>query len=96
MPVYAIAQLKIHDRERYNRYQAGFLATMDGFDMQVLAGDEEAKVIEGKWDADKIILLSFLDEETFNRWLNSDAYQAIISDRTGSSDGPVLLVKGIS
>lgn len=96
MTVYATAQLKIHNRERYDRYQAGFLATMEGIDMQVLAADEAVDVVEGDWSGDRFVLLSFKDEVNFRRWLNSDAYQAIIKDRTSSADGPVLLVHGLT
>ncbi|WP_417461941.1 DUF1330 domain-containing protein [Kordiimonas sp.] len=96
MTVYAIAQLKIHNPERYSKYFAGFMATLEGIDCTPLANDENPAVLEGEWHADKVLLLAFKDAENFQKWASSDAYQAIVQDRRASSDGTVLLVQGLS
>jgi uncharacterized protein (DUF1330 family) len=59
MTVYVVAQLKFIDRMAYDRYQAAFPAVFSGFEEQVLAADESPRVLEGKWPADKMVLLSF-------------------------------------
>lgn len=92
--VYVVAQLTVHDRERYNRYAAGFLAVLQQYGGRLLANDEAPEVVEGTWDRDKVVLLSFADRAAFEAWASSDAYKAIAGDRIAASDGPVLLVKG--
>lgn len=94
MSVYAIAQLKITDRAVYDRYQAKFMGVMKRFHGRVLAADEKPKVIEGQWERDKVVLLSFPDEEAFREWAESPEYQEIAKDRKAGSEAVVLLVKG--
>ena len=96
MSVYAIAQLKITDRATYDRYVGKFMDVMKLFQGRVLAADEEPQVIEGEWDWDKVVLLSFPHEKAFRDWAESPEYQEISRDRKAGSEAVVLLVKGIS
>lgn len=93
--VYAIAQLSITDREAYNRYQAKFMGVMKRYQGRVLAADEKPLVIEGEWDKEKVVLLSFPDEAAFRGWAESPEYLEIAKDRKAGSEAVVLLVKGI-
>jgi uncharacterized protein (DUF1330 family) len=96
MPVYAIAQITIHDRAAYQRYQARFLDVFGRFKGRLLAADESPQVVEGAWDREKLILMSFPDEAEFRAWATSPEYQEIAKDRHAGSDGVVLLVRGIA
>ena len=96
MPVYAIAQISIRNREVYDRYQARFMEVFRRFKGRLLAADEKPQVVEGQWDRQKVILMSFPDESAFREWALSPDYQAIAKDRKAGSDGVVLLVEGIS
>lgn len=93
--VYVIAQLSIHDRERYDRYTAGFMDVLRQFQGRLLVSDEAPRVVEGTWRGDKVVVLSFADEASYEAWASSDAYRAIAADRIAASEGPVLLVRGI-
>ena len=93
--VYAIAQLRITDRATYNRYQSKFMGVMAKFKGRVLAADEKPQVVEGVWDREKLVLLSFPDETAFREWAESPEYLEIARDRKAGSDAVVLLVKGI-
>jgi uncharacterized protein (DUF1330 family) len=95
MTVDAIAQLTISDRATYDRYQAKFMGVMKQFLGRVLAADENPLVVEGEWDRDKVVLLSFPDETAFREWAESPEYQEIAKDRKAGSETVVLLVKGI-
>ena len=95
MSVYAIAQLKITDRAAYDRYQAKFMGVMKRYQGRVLAADESPQVIEGEWERDKVVLLSFPDEAAFREWADSREYQEISKDRKAGSKSIVLLVKGM-
>jgi uncharacterized protein (DUF1330 family) len=96
MSVYAIAQISITNREAYDRYQARFMEVFRRFKGRLLAADEKPQVVEGQWDRQKLILMSFPDERAFREWALSPDYQAIAKDRKAGSDGVVLLVEGIS
>jgi uncharacterized protein (DUF1330 family) len=96
MTVYAIAQLTITDRAAYNRYQSRFMSVMNRYKGRVLAADEHPQVVEGQWDREKLVLLSFPDEAAFREWADSPDYQEIAKYRKAGSTAVVLLVKGIA
>jgi uncharacterized protein (DUF1330 family) len=93
--VYAIAQLKITDRAAYDSYQAKFMGVMKKFQGRVLAADEKPFLVEGQWDREKVVLLSFPDEKAFREWAESPEYQEIAKERRAGSQAVILLVKGI-
>jgi uncharacterized protein (DUF1330 family) len=68
MTVYVIVQLKMTDRAAYDRYQARFFEVVRRFSGRLLSADEHPLVIEGKWDCDKLVLMSFPDETAFRAW----------------------------
>lgn len=95
MAVYAVAQLRFTDREAYDRYQARFMGIFTRFSGQILAADEHPDVIEGEWERDKIVILSFRDKAAFLAWSNSPEYRDISRDRLAGSEALFLLVRGI-
>ena len=96
MTVYVIAQLRFSDRSAYDRYQARFMDVFRKFDGRLLAADEHPQVTEGRWDRDKLVLLSFPDEPACRRFLDSPEYREIAKDRIAGADTVSLLVRGIS
>jgi uncharacterized protein (DUF1330 family) len=94
--VYAIAQLRFTDRAAYDRYQIGFMAVFRRYQGTLLAADESPQLIEGQWDRDKVVLMSFPDEAAFRLWSESPDYQEISKDRRAGADTVVLLAKGLA
>jgi uncharacterized protein (DUF1330 family) len=66
MTVYVIVQLKMTDRAAYDRYQARFLDVFKKFSGRLLSADEKPVVLEGAWDRDRLVLMSFPDEAAFD------------------------------
>lgn len=95
MTVYAIAQLTFTDRAAYDRYQAGFLDVFRQHPGTLLAADESPRVVEGQWDREKVVLMSFPDADAFHAWAQSPEYQEISQDRKAGADTVVLLVQGL-
>jgi uncharacterized protein (DUF1330 family) len=93
--VYAIAQLRFTDRAAYDRYQARFMEVFRRHPGTLLAADESPQVVEGRWDREKLVLMSFPDEAAFHGWAQSPEYQDISKDRRAGADTVVLLVKGL-
>jgi uncharacterized protein (DUF1330 family) len=94
--VYAIAQLRFIDRAAYDRYQLRFMDIFRRYQGTLLAADESPQLIEGKWDRDKVVLMSFPDEAAFRVWSESPDYQEISKDRRAGADTVVLLAKGLA
>jgi uncharacterized protein (DUF1330 family) len=95
MTVYVVAQLTIHDRARYDRYAAGFMAVLDRYGGRLLAADERPEVVEGDWGHRKVVLIEFADRESADRWSTSPEYREIAVDRIAATDGVVLFVRGV-
>ncbi|MFF5234925.1 DUF1330 domain-containing protein [Dactylosporangium sp. NPDC000521] len=95
MTVFAIAQISVHDRPRYERYVAQFMPVLKQYGGRLLAADERATVVEGAWPHDKLILMAFEDRAAFERWARSPEYQEISKDRVAATEGVVLLVDGV-
>jgi uncharacterized protein (DUF1330 family) len=94
--VYLIAQLTIHDRDRYQRYSAALMPTLIPYGGSVLAADNSPEVLEGKWSGDRLVILSFPDRDACVAWATSAEYQQIIKDRLEAADTIGLLVHGLS
>lgn len=95
MTVYALAQIRIHDRNRYQRYVAGFMPILIKYGGRLLAAEERPECLQGDWPFDKVIVMAFKDRSSWQRWAMSPEYQEISKDRVAATDGTVLLVNGI-
>jgi uncharacterized protein (DUF1330 family) len=93
--VYALAQISIHDRPRYDRYVAGFMPVLVQYGGRLLAADEAPTVVEGTWAYQKGILMAFEDRGAFERWAGSPEYRRISADREAATDGVVILLSGL-
>ena len=96
MTVYVIVQLKMTDRAAYDRYQARFFDVFRKFNGRLLSADEQPAVLEGNWDRDKLVLMSFPDEAAFRAGSESPEYVEISRDRKAGAQGIVLLAKGFA
>ncbi len=95
MTVYAIAQLRFTDRAAYDRYQARFMEVFRRHPGTLLAADESPRVVEGQWDREKLVLMSFPDETAFHAFVQSPEYEDIAKDRRAGADTVVVLVQGL-
>jgi len=96
MTLYVIAQLKVMDRAAYDRYQARFFDVFRKFNGQLLSADESPSVMEGDWNRDKLVLMSFPDEAAYRAWADSPEYLEISKDRKAGAQAVVLLARGFT
>ena len=96
MTVYVIVQLKMTDRTAYDRYQARFFDVFRKFSGRLLSADEQPEVLEGTWDRDKLVLMSFPDEAAYRAWADSPDYLEISKDRKAGAQAVALLAKGFA
>lgn len=95
MTAYVIAQLTFTRRETYDRYQARFRDAFVHYGGRLLAADEHPKILEGTWERNKVVLMSFADEAAYLEWSQSAEYQEISRDRKTDADAVVLLVRAL-
>ena len=96
MPVYVVAQLRFKDVERYRRYQSRFADVFKKFPGgRLLAADEAPGRLDGDWQADKIVIMSFDSEDQARLFLDSPEYDEISVDRRAGAETSALLVRGL-
>ncbi|MFK7805714.1 MAG: DUF1330 domain-containing protein [Anaerolineae bacterium] len=93
MTVYIIAQITIHDREKYDQYEEGFMEIFDRFEGTMLSIDENPTPLEGEWHATRSVLMSFPTADAFKAWAGSKEYRALAKYRHEASIGNSIMVK---
>jgi uncharacterized protein (DUF1330 family) len=96
MSIFIVAQLRIKDRERYNRYQSRFADVFRKFKGRIVAADEHPRVLEGHNGPDKIVVLEFPDDGAAREFFDSAEYQEIAVDRKAGAEALVLQFTGLS
>ena len=97
MTAYFIAQITVHDPERYKEYLAGFMPIFKRHDGRLrVTTAQEPTVIEGSWDLDRIVVLEFPNTEQAERWLNDPDYQALAQHRHHAAQTNMVLVNGFA
>ena len=94
MSVYLIAQINIHNRERYAQYEAGFMEIFAQYGGEMLAVDEAPTVLEGQWPHTRTVLIRFADKVSADAWYKSDAYQQLACHRWEASAADVAILQG--
>ena len=94
MAAYIVARITIHDRERYARYEAGFMDIFAAHGGKLLGVDESPEVLEGEWRCTRTVLAEFPDKASALAWYHSDDYQMLAEHRFAASDGEIALIQG--
>ena len=96
MTVYLVAQLRFVDRPAYDRYQARFMDVFKQSEGRLLVADESPRVVEGSWDREKLVIMSFPSETSAREFLTSKEYEEIAKDRKAGADTLALLAREVS
>ena len=95
MKAYLVAQLNIHDRDRYSEYGAGFMEILNKYHGKLLGVDEDTLVLEGDWNFARTVLLEFPSKAYASAWYNSAEYQQLAQHRFAAADGNDIMIKGL-
>lgn len=96
MTVYLVAQITIHDQDRYGEYGSGFMEIFSKYQGTLLSVDEAPVKLEGNWDYTRTVLISFPSEEAAMAWYRSEEYQALAQHRFAASDANAAIIHGLS
>lgn len=95
MTTYILAKIKIHDRETYAKYEAGFMEIFSQYKGRVLAVDESPAVVEGEWPYTRTVIVEFPSQDEANAWFRSDAYQALARHRHEAAESDIAFIQGL-
>ena len=94
MSCYFVARIAIHDRAGYGIYEDGFDDVFAPYHGEVLAVDDAPELLEGEWNATRMVLIRFPSRQECRRWYDSPEYQKLARHRWNSSHADILLVHG--
>ena len=94
MSSYFIALINIHDPARYEQYLAGFDEVFEKFQGEVIAVEDNPRVLEGKWPAGRTVLIRFPNDQAVRTWYESPEYQQLARHRQEASVASVAIVTG--
>ncbi len=96
MSIYVMVGLNIRDADRYAEYAAPALASLQKYNVEILAVSDTAVTIEGVNPYGRFVLLRFPDAASFDAWYQSPEYSAARPIRYESSDtGFFVTVEGL-
>jgi uncharacterized protein (DUF1330 family) len=94
MAYYFIANINIQNEEEYQKYIDKASEIFSKFDGKYLAVDNSPKILEGKWNYTRSVIITFPSKEQFNTWYYSNEYQNILKHRLEGAMCDTILVKG--
>ncbi len=92
MPTLIIANLNIHDREGYRRYEAGFMEIFSRHKGRMVSVSDNATVIEGDYPFTRTVVVEFPDPAAARAWYDDPDYQKLMRYRLAASTGHLIMV----
>ena len=95
MAAYVVAQMHVHDLEKYLAYASKVGATIGSYGGKIAAASE-AEVREGSPPFTRTVIAEFPTSEAAREWYESEEYQAILPLRLEATTGTLFFVEGIT
>lgn len=97
MPAYWLARAKINDPEEYKKYTDRLPPLFEKYKAKVLARGGDHKVLEGKTEYERFVVIEFPTMEDGEAFFNSPEYKEAASFRRapGVAVNQQLLVDGV-
>ena len=95
MTAYVVAQMHVHDLEKYMTYASKVGAIVGSFGGKIVAASE-ADVWEGSPPFTRTVIAEFPDSQAARDWYESAEYQAVLPLRLEATTGTAFLVEGIT
>lgn len=92
MATLVVANLDIHDREGYRRYEAGFMQIFARHTGRMISVSDNATVLEGDYPFTRTVVIEFPDEVAARAWYDDADYQALMEHRHATSTGHVIMI----
>ena len=94
--VYMVANLQIHDAERYREYEKGFFPILKKHGGEFITFDDNIIHFEGDNPlTGRVILFSFPSLKHANEWYSDPDYQSISEHRRASVTSTITLINGL-
>ena len=95
MPAYLVTTITVTNPERFQEYRklAGPAVAQHGGKFLVRGG--ERTLLEGKFEANRLVVVEFPSSEDAKKFYDSPEYQAARQKRIGACDFNMVLAEGV-
>lgn len=94
MPAYVIADVDVHDPDRYADYRGESTATVAEHGGRWLVRGGAVETMEGDWQPGRVVVIEFPTMEAARGWWDSERYEAAKAIRRSASTGSIVFVEG--
>jgi uncharacterized protein (DUF1330 family) len=94
MKVLFVINASILDQELLDEYRAAAKPSMAKYGARMLAGANDAEIIEGEPFGTRVVVVEFPSREAFRAWYADPEYAGPLAMRLKATDGIALLVDG--
>ena len=94
MSYYFVANIKINDKNEYQKYIDKADEIFSKYKGKYLAVDDSPEILEGNWKYSRAVIIEFETESDFYNWYNSEDYQEILKYRLKGADCDTIFIKG--
>ncbi len=95
MPAFLIADIQVHNPQRYKDYTALTPALMERHGGKFRVRGGEHRITEGEWSPGRLVLVEFPSYEAANNFVSDPEYLAAAKIRQEASTGNMLIVNGV-
>jgi uncharacterized protein (DUF1330 family) len=94
MPAYLLTLITVTDPEMFREYRKLALPAVTQYGGRFLARDGARTILEGKFDANRFVLIEFPSTERARVFYDSPEYQVAREKRIGGADFNMIVVEG--
>jgi len=95
MPAYVIADVHVHDPEKFEEYKKTAGPTSAEFGGKYLARGGKVEVLEGDWNPARFVIIEFPSVEKAKEWWNSPSYAGPKAIRQACAKSSFIVVEGM-
>lgn len=94
MPTFVLAEISIHDKQKYERYKELAPASIFKYGGRYAARGGEVEALEGQFEPERLVVLEFPSADAARRWWNSPEYAEAKKIRQSCSTARMVLTEG--
>ena len=95
MAAYLLANIEVRDQAPFDEYRRRVPATIAAHGGRYLCRGGAVEILEGEFDAKRVVLLEFPDAAAIRTWYASPEYQELLDLRERAATTMLMLVEGL-
>jgi len=90
MAAYLIGHITVKDPDLWQEYIAGVKKSLIPFEANVVFRGPRVGVLAGEHSYEQCVVIQFADQNSLQKWYNSDTYQSLIPTRNKAADVVII------